>query len=343
MRSQPEFCRKSQKMSPAPLFDILKLFSVALASTLRHPGRHPERDWLTELTCLFVKRLFDASKGRPEGWLQQRLQWLRLPVTAFAKVDFEPATLAGVPVQWCRGKRASNSRAIVIYFHGGGYVVGSVNTYRSTLAILSLASGCPVIGVDYRLASEQPFPAAHDDCLAVSRHILQRHPQARVILAGDSAGGALAIATHLALVAEGAVPLPSGLALISPWVDPSASGGSIDANADQDILDSELMVTWRSQYLAGADPANGRVNFTREDLSQLPPTYIQAAGAEVLIDQIEAFAHRARQAGVELELDSYPGQFHVFQVLSPLVKAAGPALKRLGEFIVETGESADTG
>ena len=103
------------------------------------------------------------------------------------------------------------------------------------------------------------------------------------------------------------------------------------------------MVTWRSQYLAGADPANGRVNFTREDLSQLPPTYIQAAGAEVLIDQIEAFAHRARQAGVELELDSYPGQFHVFQVLSPLVKAAGPALKRLGEFIVETGESADTG
>jgi acetyl esterase/lipase len=320
-------------MNPAPLFDILRLFFTALFSMLRQPGRLPRRSWRTELAFRFIKSLADTSKGKPIPWLRQRQKLLKLYTPDFSKVAFEAQTLAGVPVQYCRPKSPEQRQGIVIFFHGGGYVVGSVNGYRNTLAALAVASDCQVIGVDYRLAPEHPFPAAHDDCLAVSRHILQAHPQARVVLAGDSAGGALAIASALALATEGATPLPSGLALISPWVDPCASQGSVATNADSDILDADILTDWRERYLAGSSPANGRINFSSEDLSALPPSYIQAAGAEILLDQIEAFTERAKRSGVDITLDIYPDQFHVFQTFSPLVDGSRAALNRLGEFI----------
>ncbi len=321
------------------MFDILQIFFSALLSTLRQPHRLPQRSWLTELVFRFVKNLFNRSKDKPASWLRQRLPKIYSP--AFSRVQFEATTLAAVPVQWCRPRAASERDTMVIYFHGGGYVVGSVNNYRNTLAALTVASDCPVIGVDYRLGPEHLFPAAQDDCLAVSRHLLQAHPETRVVLAGDSAGGALAIASYLALAAEGASPLPCGLALISPWVDPGASEGSILSSAHSDIVDFELLTQWRAQYLAAASPTDSRICFTRQDLSMLPPTYIQAAGAEVLLDQIQEFAGRAKQAGVELTLDIYPGQFHVFQVFSPLVKSADEAIVRLGEFVI--GASRNNG
>ena len=320
-------------MSPAPLFDILRLFFSALVSTLRQPRRLAQRSWTTELVFRFVKSMVDSSKGKPIKWMRQRQRLLKLYTPDFRKVVFEAQTLAGVPVQWCRPKAPSQRRGIVIFFHGGGYVIGSVDFYRNTLAALAVASDCEVVGVDYRLAPEHPFPAAHDDCLAVSRQILQTCSQAGVVFAGDSAGGALAIASSLSLAAEGTTPLPCGLALISPWVDPSASHGSIDTNAATDILDAQILTDWREQYLGGADPANGRVNFTRQDLSELPPSYIQAAGAEVLLDQIQAFAERAKKAGADLTLETYPDQFHVFQTYSPLLGCSRAALSRLGEFV----------
>lgn len=322
-------------MGLTPVFDVLRLFSRAVFDTLRGPRSVPQRSWNTELMFRFIKSLVKASKAKPIPWLRQRQKLLKIYTPAFSKVVFETTTLAGVPLQWCRSKQASQRPAIVIYFHGGGYVFGSVDDCRNTLVALTLASGCAVVGVEYRLGPEHPFPAAQDDCLKVCRQILQSNTDAPVILAGDSAGGALAIASYLALDNEGHSPLPCGLALISPWVDPAARYGSIIANADTDFLDREVIEYWRSQHLAGASPDNPRVNFSLEDLSPLPATYIQAAGAEILIDQIQAFAERAQQSGVDLTLDIYPGQFHVFQTFSPLVGDSSAAINRLGKFIIQ--------
>ncbi len=321
-------------MNIKPVSDIVRHFSRALFDTLRGPRSLPERSWITDLMFRFMKGLLDASRGKSIPWLRQRQNLLVLYSPAYSKVVFESTTLAGVPVQWCRPRKPSQRRAIVIYFHGGGYVVGSVNGYHNTLAALSVASDCAVLGVDYRLGPEHPFPAAHDDCLAVCRQVLQNNPDARVLLAGDSAGGALALASYLTLAKSGESPLPCALALISPWVDPGAKHGSMLANAGTDILDLEITTNWLTQYLAGASPDNPRVNVSQQDLSPLPPTYIQAAAAEILIDQIQAFSERAQQSGVDLTLDIYAGQFHVFQTFSPLAGESSAAIAKLGEFIM---------
>jgi acetyl esterase/lipase len=327
-------------MNIKPVLDVIRGFSRALLDTLRAPRSLPQRSWTTELMFRFIKGLLEASKGQSIPWLRQRQNLLKLYTPAYSRVVFESTTLVGVAVQWCRPKRLSQRRAIVIYFHGGGYVIGSVNGYHNTLAALSIASDCAVLGVDYRLGPEHPFPAAHDDCLAVCRHLLENDPDTHVILAGDSAGGALALACHLALAKDGDSPLPCALALISPWVDPGAKHGSMLANAGTDFLDLEITTSWLSHYLAGASPDNARVNFTRQDLSSLPPTYIQAAGAEILLDQIQAFAERAQQSGVALTLDIYAGQFHVFQTFSPFVGNSSAAIVKLGEFIVRRSTQA---
>ncbi len=322
-------------MNIKPVFDIIRHFSRALFATLRGPRSLPQRSWMTDLMFRFIKSLLDASRGKSIPWLRQRQNLLKLYSPAYSRVVFESTTLAGVPVQWCRPRTPSQRPATVIYFHGGGYVIGSVNGHHNTLAALSVASDCAVLGVDYRLGPEHAFPAAHDDCLAVCRQILQSDADARVILAGDSAGGALAVASYLALAKDGDSPLPCGLALISPWLDPGAKHGSMLANAGTDFLDLEITTNWLTQYLAGASPDDPRVNFTRQDLSPLPPTYIQAAGAEILLDQIQAFAERARQSGVDLTLDVYAGQFHVFQTFSPLVGGSSAAIVKLGDFIIQ--------
>jgi len=318
--------------SDVVIVDVVILFAGSLLSMLMFPDRQEHRSWRAELLFRFIKALFDRSKHKSIAWLRQRQQALKLPLPK-NKVSFETETVAGVSCLWCRPQAALNISTVLVYFHGGGYVFGSVDTHRNVLTELALLADAWVVGVDYRLGPEHPFPAAQDDCLLVSQTILERYSGQKVVLAGDSAGGGLALASFQNLLEDKQCPRPAALVLISPWIDPANRSSSMTINESCDLLDSELLDRWLNIYLPDNNPVHRRINFSQMDCRELVPVYIQAASDEVFIDQIRAFYQRADSAGVSIRLDEYPGLFHVFQILSPLLPEARQALDEVGYYI----------
>ncbi|MFT5014862.1 MAG: monoterpene epsilon-lactone hydrolase [Dinoroseobacter sp.] len=324
------------------ILDVLRLSLFTLLSMFHSPGRLIQRRWMTEFVCRLLKRILRESKGKPIDWLRHRTGVMKIRSSAEKNVTFETVTLAGVACQWCRPKVVSEPRHILVYFHGGGYVIGSVAGYQNTLAQLAESSDAHVLAVDYRLGPEHLYPAAQQDCLAVTRQVLKSFPNTPVLLSGDSAGGALAVATSLALANSSGNRKPDALVLLSPWVHPGCSTGSITTHAENDVLDEALLQGWITLYLKGDRPRKSQgynvssladLVFTDVDLATLPPTYVQVAGAEIFFDQIIAFVERAKAVGVSVSLDVFEAQFHVFQTLSPLVPDAKRALVMIGHYI----------
>ena len=193
--------------------------------------------------------------------------------------------------------------------------------------------GAPVLSVDYRLAPEHRFPAAHDDCLRALRWLrAQGVAPSRTAIAGDSAGGALALATLLALRDAGEPQLAGG-ALLCPWVEPLAGGGSMVVNARYDMIGRPMLVQWARAYAEDADVAGPRLTLGTAELAGLPELFVQCGELEVLRDQIVAFAERARAAGVAVTLDAVPDMFHDFQVTASMVPAGLAAVGRIVEFL----------
>jgi acetyl esterase/lipase len=203
------------------------------------------------------------------------------------------------------------------------------------MARLATLTGTRVLGVDYRRAPEHRFPAAHDDCLAATRFaIAQAGAASRVALAGDSAGGNLALGTLLSLRDAGE-PLPAAAALLCPWVDPFWSGGSMDANADADFGDQELLVGWARDYL-GADPKRDPRAFPVDaNLAGLPPLFVQVGGAELLLDQVLLFVERAEAAGADLRCDVAPAMFHDWQLQASLLPEGARSMHDLARWLAE--------
>lgn len=314
----------------------LEASSVALRAALRHAMRGPLRSgWPlgASVAQAVMRHTLMASKKRGIPWLRQAQASVPLPSPALRRVRFEPTLAGGVPAQWCV-PRDGEPRRVVLYLHGGGYAIGSVASHRDLLARVALAADARVLGLDYRLAPEHRFPAAHDDCLAAYRWLLDGRAQPeRLAVAGDSAGGALAVATLLA-ARDASGPLASAGVLLCPWVDPLASGGSMEANEAYDFGDRELLVGWIDAY-AGEDAADPRVSLLRADLRGLPPLLVQAGGGEILLDQIRAFDERARAAGVDVELRVHGELFHVFQAVAGVLPQAREAIEEIGSFLRE--------
>ncbi|WP_426414881.1 alpha/beta hydrolase [Aestuariirhabdus sp. LZHN29] len=313
--------------------DLLAFFGRALLSMLVTPQRLPGRSWRAELVCRISRRLLHASMERDVGWLRERQNLLRHYHPAQRKVRFESETIAGVPCQWCASPGANRDSPLVLYFHGGGFVIGNVAVYRPMLAALAVAGDCTLLGVDYRLAPEHPLPAAQEDCLAVCRAMLDRYPARPLILAGDSAGGSLCLSTLVALRDEGRTV--AGSLLISPLCEPGATDPSMTRNEKTDLLSQPLTEHWASHATAGKPTPEqlSRLDFMSADLGSLPPLCIQSAEGEILFDQIERFAMRAKEQGVDVDYQPTPGQFHVFQIFAPLVPEANIAIGKLGSAI----------
>ena len=218
-------------------------------------------------------------------------------------VRFEPVDAAGVPAEWAIAPEAG-SEGVIVYFHGGGYVSGSVSTHRLLVADLSRACGAPVLSVDYRLGPEHPFPAAVEDAVRAYGFVRQRGtPPARIAFGGDSAGGGLTVAALVALRERGE-PLPAGGFCISPWLDLSLSGPSMDTKEPVDpMLDRKRLGIMARGYLAGQDPRTPLASPLFADLAGLPPLLVHVGSAEVLLDDSTRFAERARQAGIDVELE----------------------------------------
>jgi len=312
--------------------DILIIFLKSVVSMLVTRGRIVHRSWRAELFFRFLKDLFSASKEQPITWLRGRQEALNLPDETH-KVLFEKKSIKSVDCLWCKPTTSSAISTIIIYFHGGGYVFGSVGSYKNVLTELALESNAWVLGVDYRLGPEHRFPAAHDDCLAASQSILSQYCDFRVVLAGDSAGGGLVLATYQSLIEINEGATPAALVLISPWLDPASQSSSMSDNERTDLLDRELVERWGNLYLGGTPLNHPRVNFKEMDFPRPVEIYMQAASDEIFIDQIRAFYKRADSAGVSIQLDEYAGLFHVFQILSPLLPEAKAAWNEIGRYI----------
>jgi acetyl esterase/lipase len=324
---------------PSPV--LLEVGAIALGAVLatlaRRLVRGPRRPgWTlrTELAQSVMRAVLMRSKRRGVAWLRAAQAALPANVPLAEGVSFEPVTLGGVPCAWCAPRGRSPARTLV-YLHGGGYVIGSVDGYRDLLARLALGAHARVLGIDYRLAPEHPFPAQQADCLAATRAVLASGVDpARLALAGDSAGGALTVATLTALRDAGE-PLPAAAALICPWTEPFAEGGSMDAHAAFDFGDRELLAGWGRAALGAADPADPRFTVANAKLAGLPPLLVQVGSVELLYDQVLRFVERARAAGVETRLEVLPEAFHDVHLQAALLPEGAAAVEAVARFLRE--------
>jgi acetyl esterase/lipase len=311
---------------------------TTLARRLVRGPRRPGWSLRTELAQSVMRVVLMRSKRRGVAWLRAAQAALPANVPLAEGVSFEPVTLGGVPCAWCAPRGRSPSRTIV-YLHGGGYVIGSVEGYRDLLARLALGAEARVLGVDYRLAPEHPFPAQQADCLAALLAVLASGVDpARLALAGDSAGGALVVATLTALRDAGEA-LPAAAALICPWTEPFAEGGSMDAHAAFDFGDRALLAGWARAALGAADPADPRFTVANAKLAGLPPLLVQVGSVELLYDQVLRFVERARAAGVETRLEVLPDAFHDVHLQAALLPEGAAAVEAVARYLREhTGE-----
>lgn len=221
----------------------------------------------------------------------------------------------------------------VCYFHGGGFVIGSLETHDNTCRELCRGANVVVVSVDYRLAPEHPFPAALEDALVAYRALLAGGVSpSSIVIAGDSAGGNLALSLLLAL-RDAREPLPAAAVLISPWVDLTQTGGSMQANEAFDWASPWMFERWTREYLQGGDPSDPRASPALANLAGLPPLLIQIGTCELLLDQVLELAGRARNAGVDVTLEEYPDLTHLWHSLTPLFPRFQGSMDRIGDFV----------
>ncbi len=212
-----------------------------------------------------------------------------------------------------------NQDAAVLYLHGGAYIMGSIDTHHELMARISRATHMQVLGIDYRLAPEHIYPAAVDDAVQAYDWLLSQGLRSeKVIIAGDSAGGGLAMAALLALKAQ-KKPLPVAAVLLSPWADMSGTGESRETCADTDpMISADAIEATASMYLGDQPADSAGVSPVFGDLSGLPPLLIQVGENEVLLSDSTRLHENAQTAGVESVLHVFPGAFHVFQAIPDL-------------------------
>lgn len=245
----------------------------------------------------------------------------------------EKVDAGGVKAEWITAPGAATDRAI-LYFHGGGYVLGSIHSHRDMCERLSRAAQARVLALDYRLAPEHPFPAAVEDARAAYRWLLKQglSPK-RIALAGDSAGGGLTFATLLALKQHGD-PLPACAAPLSPWVDLEALGDSMTTkDAEDPMVHKHLVEQMAKTYVPSGDLRNPLCAPLYGDLSGLPPLLIQVGSRETLLDDAVRMADKAKKAGVAVELDVWQGQIHVWQIFASRLDEGEQAIQKIGAFV----------
>jgi monoterpene epsilon-lactone hydrolase len=255
----------------------------------------------------------------------------------------EVVDAGGVLAEWVSVAGASGD-AVLLYLHGGGYCIGSINTHRGMAARLAQACRARALNLDYRLAPEHPHPAAVDDAVAAYRWLLDRGvAPAQIVLGGDSAGGGLVMATLLALRDAGH-PLPVAGFCLSPWVDLECSGETMTTKADVDpMVGKDGLTEMAAAYAGDHELRHPLVSPLHADLSGLPPLLIQVGTAETLLDDAVRLADRARNAGMDVRLEAWDDLVHVFQAFAPMVPEAVEAIDGIGGFVRErTGAPAST-
>lgn len=246
---------------------------------------------------------------------------------------FTAGTLGGVPGLRIEGAGMAADGAL-LYLHGGGYVVGNAQGYRGLAAGLGRAAGLVVHAIDYRLAPEHPMPAAVEDAVSAYRALLDSGiAPSRIVVAGDSAGGGLTLATLVALRGAG-LPLPAAGHLISPWADLALEGESIAGKAEEDpSLTESGLRSCAAHYVGTRDPRDPVASPIHADLSGLPPLLIQVGSAEILYDDAIRVARAAGAAGTRVTLEVWPNMIHVWHAFAFLLTDGRDAIDGAGAFM----------
>jgi epsilon-lactone hydrolase len=255
-------------------------------------------------------------------------------VPAAAGVGVEPATVGGIPGVWLRPDDARPG-ACLLYVHGGGYVLGSAQALINFAGQIAARVGVAAFVPDYRLAPEHPFPAAIDDVVAACRGLVAEGSE-RIVVAGDSAGGGLALALLSLLAAgKGAGSLqPVGAAVMSPWTDLALTGTSVETRAEADpIFTRGMLQAFADAYLQGQVATAPMASPLYAPLEGLPPIRIDVGDDEILLDDSTRYAERARAAGVEVTLSVWEGMPHVFQSSLGRFLAAEHSVNAIGDFL----------
>jgi monoterpene epsilon-lactone hydrolase len=238
-----------------------------------------------------------------------------------------------VPAEWTTTPGADRTSA-VLYLHGGGYVIGSLDSHRHLVAEIGRACGARTLAIDYRMAPEHPFPAAVHDALAAYRFLLDSGVKpGSICIAGDSAGGGLVVAAMLA-IRDAELPQPACGWCISPWVDLACTGASMRDNASRDpTVQKEGVLDMAGLYLAGADPRSPLASPIHGDLRNLPPLLIQVGSVETLLDDALTLARVAGLADVSVDLQIWPEMIHVWHQFHPQLTAGRNAITIGGVFV----------
>ncbi|HTX90999.1 MAG TPA: alpha/beta hydrolase [Anaerolineales bacterium] len=239
----------------------------------------------------------------------------------------------GVHAEWIEPVGTKTSR-VILYLHGGAYCICSLDTHRGLAARLALACQARTLVIDYRLAPENPFPAALEDTLAAYRWLLEQGtPPDRIAVGGDSAGGGLTLAAALSLKAV-RQPLPAAIFLISPWTDLTFSGDSIRTRKSVDpIFGHNGGPQYVPAYTGNHDPSDPLISPLFGDLHNFPPTLVHVGNDEILLDDSTRLVNRMAAAGSRAELEVWDGMWHVFPAFAPFVPEAQFAIDKIGAFV----------
>lgn len=289
---------------------------------------------MSTLTKIILNILRSQLSGWSEGTIAQQrarqeksVRFFRMP----KQVRVEVVTEFGVPAEWIDSQDSCSG--IILYLHGGAYALGSIHSHREMVARLVLSTKCRALAINYRLAPENPYPAALDDTIqAYEWLIASGNDPSRIFIAGDSAGGGLAISTVLALRDKG-IPLSAGVFCFSPWLDLTLSGNSVTKNKQLDpILSGAVLQKYVNYYIGNHDVNDPLISPLFANLNGLPPIHIQSGRNEILLDDSIRFHEKAQQAGVDVTLKIWDDMFHVFQLFSFLPETQD-SLKQVSSFV----------
>jgi acetyl esterase/lipase len=321
------------------LRSLLLLLWASLLVTLsrwRHGPQLSAWPWVVEVTTTFLRLQERVAFSLPT--IAQQREYTDALVfrsPALAQVQIEVVEAPAVKGRWFVPHTARDED-VVLYLHGGGYAF-SARTHDHLIALVALAAQARTFALDYRLTPEHPFPTQLEDAQTAYHWLLSRGiaPE-HIVVAGDSAGGNLTLALLLAL-RDAQQPLPRLAVCLCPWTDMDSSYTSLKENEPYDWVEQRMVVQWARWFCWQTDPENPLVSPVHADLRGLPPIYIQAGEAEILIDMIRAFARKAQAQGAAVSLEVWEQMNHDFQAYGTIMQQSKEALQRIGEVIQQVG------
>ncbi|MFN4122473.1 MAG: alpha/beta hydrolase [Flavobacteriales bacterium] len=271
----------------------------------------------------------------------QEKAWFRFPIRGKFnsgiplfrdQVKVQHTDLEGIPCGIFTPK-VIKQEAVLLYLHGGGFSVCNYRMYTHLISAISLESGIEVFAIDYRLAPEHPFPNGLDDCVRAFQIIRDKHPEARIFIGGDSAGGGLTFSTALKLKQLGE-KMPDKLFAFSPWADLRITADSFTEKAKSDpLIDGSSAKKWAERYLHGESAENPLASPVLGDFKDFPPCLIHVGEDEVLLDDSLLLVDRLKSYGIEVHFKQWEGMMHVFQIMVPMLDEAKQSLKDLKAFL----------